>query len=336
MITRISQCLPEGLANAAYDYISSINWKYGWRSNRAMGFGHWNQDVTNGVGNTTNGLEIANLLPDPINAIWTHIRSQHCPNSVLIRCYFNAHTFGVEGYPHRDSPREHDKTIVVYLNKEWKREWGGETIIYDGDIITHAELPKFNQALIFDGRQYHVAKPLSRICPELRVTMMFKFSNPDVDELRDSIQTLLMEVEANNIKHSHGTLMAHLLRTYDLLKEQNYDNIICGAGALHSIFGTNVFKHQTLTLADRNRVLEIVGSESMNLIELFSKLQRPRTLEKALTEGTTVVSAVNDQEIAISQDELNALCAIEAANLHDQKSLKTYIKIKQFYLLGDE
>ena len=49
MITRIAQCLPESLANAAYDYSSAINWKYGWRSNNNMGYGHWNQDVTRGV-----------------------------------------------------------------------------------------------------------------------------------------------------------------------------------------------------------------------------------------------------------------------------------------------
>jgi hypothetical protein len=329
-IKQIKQCLPVELIDIVEEYVRNSDWKYGWRSNKTVGFSHWNQDF--GRGGTENTLDISGNLSEPLVTVWNHLRTQHFPNSILIRCYANAHTFGVEGYPHTDSSRDQDSTVVLYLNKTWRREWGGETMVYNQDSIAHAELPKYNTALVFPGNQWHVAKPVSRICPELRVTLMFKVAPMDADPTRDNIQRFLVELGTNKIKHRNSSLMAHLLRTYDSLKEQRYSDVICSAGGLHSIFGTNVFQHQTLTMDSRARVAAVIGEEATELVELFSTISRPQTLETALSKGNQVLRLNSHKDVKVTQEQLNSLCAIEAANLKDQNSLEPYENIKKFYI----
>jgi hypothetical protein len=115
-----------------------------------------------------------------------------------------------------------------------------------------------------------------------------------------------------------------------MLKEHGYKTEICAAGGLHSIFGTNIFKHATLTQAQRTMVVNTIGEEATKLVELFSSIKRPNTLESALKNNTTTVELNTGATKTLSQIELNILCAIEAANLADQKSLNKYPLIAKF------
>lgn len=333
-IQKINTCLPANLANNVADHVDGHHWRYGWPSNKGMGYPHWNKDFA-GAG-TTNSLDVTNRLQEPIASAWNHIRAQHLPEVKLLRCYANAHTYGIEGYPHTDSSRSQDRTLVLYLNKEWRREWGGETMIYDGQDIVHAEIPKFNHGIIFPGNQFHVAKGVTRICPALRMTLMFKFCPMNLDSVRDNIQTALQELGTTKTRHQNGNLMEHLLRVYDLLKLQNYDISICQAGAFHSIFGTNIFQHATIMMSERDRVVAYIGEEATELVELFGKIHRPHTLETALLNKNTIVRLASGEEKILTQKQLNSLCAIEAANLHDQHGLDAFPNIKTFLKIEGE
>lgn len=99
-----------------------------------------------------------------------------------MRCYANAHTFGVEGYPHVDSRKPGNYTTIFYINPVWKPEWAGETIFMNdlGDIA-HAVLPKPGRMVLFDGRIIHAARAVTRICPAMRVTLMFKTRAPGAE-----------------------------------------------------------------------------------------------------------------------------------------------------------
>jgi hypothetical protein len=330
-IQQIKNCLPIELADTTHAHIKSNGWKYGWRSNTKMGFPHWNQDF--GKATLENGLDISSKIPEPLSTVWNHLRVQYFSDVILLRCYANGHTFGVEGYPHCDSERDGDRTMVIYMNKVWRREWGGETVVYNEDGIAHAESPSYNTGLVLPGNQMHVAKSVSRVCPDLRMTLMFKFCTPGLDPLRDQIQIFLEKIGANKIAHSNGFLMGHLLRVYDLLKQQKYSDTVCAAGGLHSIFGTNAFQHQTLSKSERDRVVEIIGEEATKLVDLFSSLNRPQALESALSKNHTVLRLSSGTEVTVTRDQLNSLCAIEAANLHDQNGLNSYQNIKRFLLI---
>jgi hypothetical protein len=324
-INKIAQVFPEDLLKEVSTVIDTVPWKYGWASNKDIEFTHWNYSFAKG--GALNGLDISKELTGPIAKAWQHIQTNITGPQALLRCYTNAHTFGVEGYPHTDSKRDADQTIVVYMTKHWQRDWGGETTIYDGDNIVHAELPKYNAGLAFYGNQWHCARSVSRICPSQRITLMFKFAPIDCDVTRDKIQSFLALIGADTVKHSGRNLWTHLLNVYDILKAQGYKQSICSAGGLHSIFGTTIFTKQMLTKEQRPIVVNLIGEEATQLVELFSTMKRPNTLEAALKNNVFDVEMKDGSVRTLSQIELNSICAIEAANLADQKSLKNYPNI---------
>jgi hypothetical protein len=325
-INKLEKVFPDDLLKTVSDYIAKVPWHYGHASNRSIEFTHWNHSFAKG--SAENGLDISDKLPEPILRAWNHLKVNYFGDQTLLRCYTNSHTYGVEGYPHTDSKRAVDHTLVIYMNKEWLREWGGETTVYNDYDIQHAELPKYNRGLIFPGTAVHQARSVTRICPAQRITLMFKFAPKGCDLQRDNIQRLLETVGADKIKHSGRNLMTHLLNVYDILKAAGYGPTVCGAGGLHSIFGTNAFKTQTLGPEHRDYVVKSIGEEATRLVELFKKIKRPSTLESALKNATTTVETNDGQQLILTQDELNSLCAIEAANLSDQKCLAKYPLLK--------
>lgn len=326
-ISKIEQVFPQELLKDVSEVIDSVPWRYGWSSNKSVEFTHWNHSFAKG--GAINTLDISQQLQGPIKSAWQYIQDNYIGANALLRCYTNSHTFGVEGYPHTDSRRDADKTIVIYMTKHWQRDWGGETTIYDGDKIVHAELPKYNSGIIFHGDQWHSARAVTRICPAQRITLMFKYAAHGTDPIRDKIQEFLSLMNTEKVKHSGKTLWTHLLNVYDILKSQGHDQVTCSAGGLHSIFGTNAFKQQTLTLAQTPVLVNLIGEEATDIVKLFHDIKRPHTLESALKNNTTTVELISGGTKTVSQNQLNILCAIEAANLSDQKSLNKYPNLSQ-------
>lgn len=314
---QIKNILPDNMFAQVGNLVAQARWKYGWRSNKQMGFGHWNYDYAGA--DAKNCLDVSDELDDVLADTWGYLQKEYFPGTDLLRCYTNSHTFGVEGYPHTDSIRAADRTVVVYMNKTWEREWGGETTLYQGDVIEHAELPRPNHALVFDGAQLHCARGLTRICPAQRITLMFKFAPVGTDLVRQRLQAFLTEHECNTIRHSKRTLMSHLLGVYDLLRQTGQPDDVCAAGGLHSIFGTNAFKTKTLDLGEIAAVSQVFGDRVAYLAELFSKLARPSTLESAIMSRGLTLELTSVGTVDVTRETLQELCEIEAANLVEQR-----------------
>jgi hypothetical protein len=105
----------------------------------------------------------------------------------LLRCYANAHTYGVEGYPHTDivdASQVDNYTAVVYLNPVWKKEWAGELVLFNaaGDTLCGI-LPKAGRAALIPGDIVHAARGVSRQCPAVRICVAFKSRLPTAAEL---------------------------------------------------------------------------------------------------------------------------------------------------------
>jgi hypothetical protein len=216
------------------------------------------------------------------------------------------------------------------MTKHWQRDWGGETTIYHGDKIAHAELPKYNAGIIFHGDQWHSARAVTRICPSQRITLMFKYAPLNTDPIRDELQKFLTLLGTDKVKHSGRNLWTHLLNVYDILKANGHEQATCSAGGLHSIFGTNAFKHQMLNINQRHIVVNLIGEPATKLVDLFHIIKRPHTLESAIKNNSLEVELNSGVKKILTQNELNSICAIEAANLADQKSLKNYPNIAEF------
>lgn len=172
-IRRYDDKIPKEMLDAAIEEIDSRNWKYGWKSSQMLGFGHWNVILSD---SKIEREEVYHEVPQSIRDLWDFIQPRFMPTTpVLVRAYANAHTYGVEGYIHRDSKFPEDQTCVIYVEKDWKAEWAGETVFLDDDNeIIKAILPKYGRMSIFPGSIKHVGRGVSRICPTIRRVIVLK------------------------------------------------------------------------------------------------------------------------------------------------------------------
>lgn len=164
-----------------------VSWTFGWHSgNDSAPFAHWGHDFLSTDPSDPRNVESV-LLDDPdlapLRDLWATIKDDFLPSHSLVRCYANARTFGAEGYPHMDARTVGNYTSVFYLNPVWKPEWAGETVfLTEAGDVSHAVMPKPGRAVVFDGRTSHVARGVSRICPALRVTLVFKSVAPGSED----------------------------------------------------------------------------------------------------------------------------------------------------------
>jgi 2OG-Fe(II) oxygenase superfamily len=170
---------------------TNVFWTYGWQSDHArLTFSHWNHEFLNTPRVNQQNEEqvlLGNEKLKPISDLWLKLKSNYLKGHSLVRCYANAHTFGVEGYIHSDSKKPGNYTTIVYLNPVWDPDWAGETVfITDSGDIAYAVLPKPGRITIFDGRIQHAARGVSRSCPAMRATLMFKTTTSEVEN--DSVK----------------------------------------------------------------------------------------------------------------------------------------------------
>ena len=89
----------------------------------------------------------------------------------LVRSMLAGNTFGQDGDIHDDwlVPGE-SLTGVLYLNRRWEDNWGGETVVYNREDRNQAEISKFEagKLIVFDGSNPHIGKGPQRACGELR------------------------------------------------------------------------------------------------------------------------------------------------------------------------
>lgn len=93
------------------------------------------------------------------------------------RAYCNAINYGDMLYAHRDRQERdsRDVTAILFINEEWKREWGGETIFFndDGDAV-HAVSPQPGRLILFRSAIEHRAGAPTRVCNRTRLTLALK------------------------------------------------------------------------------------------------------------------------------------------------------------------
>ncbi len=82
------------------------------------------------------------------------------------RIYCNAHTHGIEPHLHID---DGDFTMIYYPRIDWKKEWGGGTLV-DDTLVSYVG----NRLVVFTASLPHMAMSVSRECYELRTNVVFK------------------------------------------------------------------------------------------------------------------------------------------------------------------
>lgn len=173
-IKSYDDAIPEEILAECVAEVERRGWQYGWRSNKMMGFGHWNIVLSD---SKVEREEVYHEVPQCIRDLWDYLQPRYLPTTpVLVRAYANAHTYGVEGYIHRDSKFAEDRTIVIYYEHDWKPEYAGETVFLneEEDNVIKAVLPKYGRMTIFPGNIKHAGRGVSRICPVARRVLVLK------------------------------------------------------------------------------------------------------------------------------------------------------------------
>ena len=166
-------------------FFGNVEWKYGELSIKTMmkdALPHWSKYFY--MDPTTNGVLIDNVVFEDhcIQQIYEKIKmhileSRPDMEAKILRCYANGHTYGNDANIHTDDFRDDTLTYIFYPLKTWNVDWGGETIIWDrtNREIVKSVIPKSNRMLLFPSKLWHGARPISRYCSILRITLMFKF-----------------------------------------------------------------------------------------------------------------------------------------------------------------
>jgi hypothetical protein len=303
--------LPSELEVLANKY-NSFN--YGWKANVDHSYdqGHWNLLV---IGPTKYEEEKNDLQYDKqfissnLNSVWNKMKMVYGERSML-RCYFNAYTYGTEGYIHVDVSDKNlasykkqgliAETVLLFCNDEWETDWAGETIFFDRKEIAYATLPYTNRSVCFDASVPHVARSPSRACHKLRKILAFKTLRKEIDE--DACVQFIRET-MQNVAHSKTTFAEHLIGTYDILKNLNMPVDVCVAALFHAIYGTEFFSHNSNV--ERKLVKSLIGDYAEDLAHTFSSMKNR-------------IHTITTNEANYNEVKLYHLACIEYANLLEQ------------------
>lgn len=159
-------------------------WQFGWRSKGNLDpFAFWHRHF---AGSLDFDKTIYDCEPELrklplIHDFWRLLAYGPLRGHRLIRCYANGSTYGSDGTVHTDTKLPFTYTTVYYPHESWHPDWGGETVFFTKakDDIVASIYPRPNRMVTFDGRIQHAARGVSRVCPVLRVTLMFKTDKPD-------------------------------------------------------------------------------------------------------------------------------------------------------------
>lgn len=338
MIEVIDNFLPEHLYDELLKRYDNPLVRYGWKSHPTDPHGHWNFNIAaSPVGHGSNLADVTAEFDELTMKVWRHLEASYpkLQNTLPVRCYLNAATYGVEGYFHTDSTRSTDTTIIIYITDRWEKNWAGETVFADNkNELIQSVLPKKNRAVMFPSNVEHCARGVSRIFYGLRKTFMFKVREKRSLEF-EKLSSYLYQVGAARKRHQNGSLHDHLVRTFHILETKGFPLKVCLGGGLHSIFGTNAFKSPVFNLDYTDQIKNMYGEEVVKLATLFSMLDRPKTLEtpKERTDSYVVLAKSNEELINVENSVFESLRAIECANLIDQNELKaeTYPNLYNFW-----
>jgi SM-20-related protein len=178
--------LPDEQRRAVNNFLHAGGWAFGWKSqDKTDSFAFWHRHFGGYRPGTAEhdayDCEHELAAVPIILAFWRHLAEHLLPGHRLIRCYANGAAYGSDGTLHTDSTLPGTYTTIYYPHQRWHPDWGGETVFFNQgktDIVASV-YPHPNRMLMFDGTIPHVARGVSRTCPVLRVTLMFKTDTPD-------------------------------------------------------------------------------------------------------------------------------------------------------------
>ena len=252
-------------------------------------------------------------------------------NLRVLQAYINLGTCSDRYFYHVDSNTSKDKTLLYYINLDWRSEWEGETHFSNESLtdIVHSSAFVPGRIVLFDATIPHKTSQPSYGSELFRYCLVIKLSSPGSQTYSQAVEITDFQLKdfettdeenraiefvqsiTENIPHSRSNFYVHCLNTYKLLKSQGRPQHVCLAGLYHSIYGTEMF-NPNINIT-RDIVQSYIGKSAEHLTNLFCNAN-PR--------HAIVLENVLNYEQEIHQN----LLYIEYANLIDQ-----YLRTGQFF-----
>ena len=186
-ILRYENITNEAARSRLHEFLLQPGWRHGWKSNRRVDhYSFWNKHFAGSLDSSHEEDEFTGEIVDCsdelaqnyplIHAFWTYLHKTVLRGHILVRCYANGYPYGTEGTVHTDASASTSYTSIFYPHDRWSPNWGGETVFFNSDRsdLVASIYPKPNRLIVFPGAIPHAARGVSRVCPVLRVTLMFK------------------------------------------------------------------------------------------------------------------------------------------------------------------
>jgi SM-20-related protein len=162
----------------------SAGWTFGWKSHTQKdAFSFWHRHFAGYLKFEDEHYDCEpELAKFPLlHTFWQLLAAKTLQGHRLVRCYANGQAYGSDGTLHVDAAAPNNYTCVYYPHREWHPDWAGETVFFNRDRtdVIATVYPRPNRLAVFDGTLPHVARGVSRTCPVLRVTLMFKTDTLD-------------------------------------------------------------------------------------------------------------------------------------------------------------
>ncbi len=185
-IAIVDNVLSDEQRDQIFQFLSRGDWRFGWKAVPQAQFAFWHRHFAGQTVSDHNFKEgperpydCAEELREAaplIHGLWSALEKTALDGHTLVRCYANGLPYGCDGTLHTDSSATQSYTSIYYPHEKWYPTWGGDTVFFNHDSsdIIAAVYPKPNRLVTFPGSVPHVARGVARMCPELRITLMFK------------------------------------------------------------------------------------------------------------------------------------------------------------------
>ena len=189
MIDVYDDVLEEHNAILIDDEVKKLSWKYDYPSEPSKPNKHWhvlcghNKEECDAASYDW-AHTIFNMFMDKLD-----FKSKYNVENYE-RIYCNAHTHGIEPHLHID---DGDFTMIYYPRMDWKKEWGGGTLV-DDTLVPYAG----NKLIVFTASLPHKAMPVSRECYQLRTCVVFKCNVGD--QAKETVDFYKNAIEQGNYK----------------------------------------------------------------------------------------------------------------------------------------
>jgi len=117
------------------------------------------------------------------------------------------------------------------------------------------------------------------------------------------------------LAHLNGSLETHLRGTESLLRSWGACESLCVAGLYHAVYGTDRYKPALNSLAGRQGIAELIGTEAEELAYLYGACNREVFYPRIGTDAQLVFAdRFNNAEYDLQPRQLAQMCELILAN----------------------